>query len=149
MSPRSEDGAHHGGEGWRWLICLLHWLLDKGAEEARLALEKPFGVVGLAQVEVLVVEVVTHLVEEGTEKSPKCHHLAAFCGAHPHPDDRVLQGVAVVRIQPVQLPAGIGGTDSLDLNAYRSHLELPTDMVDDGLRQAFHTTVVLGGEGIL
>src|SRR5712691_9683152 len=95
-------------------------------EKARLPSEEAFGVEGVAQLEALVVEVMTHLVEQRAQEGPELHHPAMASGAHPELDPR--GAAAVPRVQAVQLAPARAGTRGQDLHRRRrdpEHLGQP------------------------
>ena len=71
------------GSGTRRLARLRRVELSK---ETRLALVEPFGMKGLLEPELLVVEMVTELVKKRAKKRLELHDLDTLCGSHPYRD---------------------------------------------------------------
>jgi len=93
-----QDLAHHFRERVSRLAFFFCGLLDDRAEQARLALEKSLGVVRLAQVQVMVVEVMADFMQQSAQESPEGNNLTAFCRAHPDLNGVVVTAASILGV---------------------------------------------------
>ncbi len=101
---------------------------------------------GLLEAELLVVEVVAHLVHERAQERAERDDLLALRRAHPHADARG-QAPFLGLVEAVQFAVVVGRALRQHAHADRRHVIARGQRVDDALSRAFDSGAIVGCEG--
>jgi len=110
--------------------------------ETGFSLVEALGVEGLRQLEMLIVQVMTELMDQGPQKSPKGHHLPSLRRAHPDGDPSgpaPLHGI----VQTVKFPPAPGRSHRQDCNTERTDLEADREGGNQLLTERFYGPALL------